>query len=126
MITIKCFLKYSGECHRCENAENCATAIENPKASDHSMAFSTDIEDIDAIYSLVNSNEEKPKHNKPAKQTCKLELEKYYEGEQHQSERHVIVIMCQVLLMTVVSTLRWLCTVLAKYCTGVDNEASFI
>ena len=46
----------------------------------------------------------KPDHQeKLARNKSNLELEKYYEGEQHQSGRHVVVIVSQVLLMIVVS-----------------------
>ncbi len=62
---------------------------------------------MDIIYSLVKPKDRKPdRREKLAWQNSKLGLDKYYEGEQHQSGRHVIVILCQVLLMIVVSALH--------------------
>ena len=51
----------------------------------------------------MNAKNRKPDHKKLERN--KLELEKYYEGEQHQSGRHVVVIVSQVLVMIVVSAL---------------------
>jgi hypothetical protein len=90
------------KCHRCKNAENCSNSLKDESSTN--KGCSTDIEDIDAIYSMVKSADRKRDREKVAKEH-KLELDKYYEGEQHQSGRHVIVIVCQVLLMVVVSVL---------------------
>ena len=94
------------KCHRCKNAENCSNSSPGQSVSTTNTACSTDIEDIDAIYSMVKSAVKKPGRDEAGRRNNKLELDKYYEGEQHQSGRHVIVIVCQVLLMIVVSGLH--------------------
>ena len=93
-------------CHRCENSNGCAAVgpIENQSLSISSGECSTDTEDIEKIHSLMKVKNKKPDHQeKLARNKSNLELEKYYEGEQHQSGRHVVVIVSQVLLMIVVS-----------------------
>ncbi|CAB4003876.1 Hypothetical predicted protein, partial [Paramuricea clavata] len=90
----------SGKCHRCKDANNCATPIETRSVANHTRQ-STDVEDLDAIYSLVNYTDQNSDREKLGYQNSKLGLDKYYEGEQHQIGRHVIVIVSQVLLMIV-------------------------
>ena len=101
-----CIIYYSGKCHRCKDANNCATSIETQSVENHYARQSTDDEDLDAIYSLVNYTDQNPDREKLGCQNSKLGLDKYYEGEQHQIGRHVIVIVSQVLLMIVVSVLH--------------------
>lgn len=51
----------------------------------------------------MKAKNRKPDHKTLVRNRSNLELEKYYEGEQHQIGRHVVVIVSQVLLMIVVS-----------------------
>ena len=80
-----------------------ASSVKDQSVSNLNGECSTDIEDVEEIYSLMNAKNRKPDHKKLERN--KLELEKYYEGEQHQSGRHVVVIVSQVLVMIVVSAL---------------------
>ena len=88
-------------CQRCKNAENCSSSSPDQSGSTAIATCSSDIEDIDAIYSMIKSTDQKSDDEEVAQKKNKLELDRYYEGEQHQSGRHVIVIVCQVLLMIV-------------------------
>ena len=70
-------------------------------SSTGSCTGSTDIEDLDIECALGKS--EKKTKNKKGNNIWKLKLEKYYEGENHQCGRHIIVILCNCLIMIVVS-----------------------
>ncbi|XP_028399439.1 integral membrane protein GPR155-like [Dendronephthya gigantea] len=89
------------QCHRCMNSGKCASAIEKQSSTSSSTNCGTDIEDLDALYAIVKTKGREPEQTKLASHNNKLQLDKYYEGEQHQSARHIIVVVCQVLLMVV-------------------------
>ena len=89
------------KCPRCKNSENCSSSLPDQSECGVIATCNSDIEDVDAIYSMIKSADHKSDHEEVAQKGNKLELDKYYEGEQHQSGRHVVVIVCQILLMIV-------------------------
>ena len=94
-------LFFSEECYRC-NKSAYPSSIRNAKSTVDNGVNVTDIEQSEQTPLLTTSLEEKPDSVKQYGMKDNLKLERYYEGEQHQSGRHVIVIMCLNLLMIIV------------------------
>ncbi|XP_046846937.1 integral membrane protein GPR155-like isoform X1 [Xenia sp. Carnegie-2017] len=78
------------KCHRCVKDKQRGT-------TDDCTSVSIEMQDADEGFSVVHTR------NRLSSQDCRqskhIKLDKYYEGEQHQSGNHVVVIVSQVLVM---------------------------
>lgn len=85
---------YRKKCHRCVKDKQRGT-------TDDCKSVSIDMQDTDEGFSVVHTR------NRLSSQDFlegkHIKLDKYYEGEQHQSGNHVVVIVSQVLVMCLVS-----------------------
>lgn len=73
---------------------------ENPSSTNSEYEFDTEKEDLGLLHS--SSKHFKPGDRMATTQTSMPSLDRYYEGEQHQSGRHVTVIVSHILLMILV------------------------